>query len=349
MFQAILPRPSRVSRVLLTVVAAAGIAGSIAAVAPAKHLAPGISFRISSTLRIYPGDVPRGQDDEVMRGRGVAVGGHSRIEFLAYTPAPQGVTTDDFLIGLDSGKVYLLHSADQRFTSSDDTFGGPGIIPLSKNMGAGLGRGGPGGPPGGVDRGGAGGGGRRGGGGGPPGGGAPGGGRGGRGRGRGGASGVLSQMQILNVTFNVEKLGTAEVLDGRPTTHYRITSDYRVVWGEVTFPAHAVTEVWTAALPTAIPNPFEPLIVADQSTDGPLIEYALKLRAVRAQFEGTPVKVITTTTFSEIANIVGLTQYVLPDSPNPKVTVVQQTQITNIAPADVDPKLMIVPENSGAE
>jgi hypothetical protein len=156
-------------------------------------------------------------------------------------------------------------------------------------------------------------------------------------------------MQILNVSFNVEKLGAAEVLDGRPTQHYRITSDYRVVWGEVTFPAHAVTEVWTAALPTTIPNPFEPLIVADQSTDGPLIEYALKLRAVRAQFEGTPVKVITTTTFSEIANIVGLTQYVLPDTPNPKVTVVQQTQITNIAPADVDPKLMIVPENSGAE
>lgn len=345
MFQDIIRRPARTSRVLITVAAVAGLAGSIAAVAPARRLAPGVSFKISSTLRIYPGDVPRAQTDEAMRGRGVALGGHSRIEFLAFTPAPSGVTTDDFLIGLDSGKVYVLHSADQRFTSSDDTFGGPGIIPLSKNMGAGLGRG-AGGPPGGVDRGGAGGGGgRRGGGGGPPGGGGA---RGGRGRGRGGASGVLAQMQLLGVTFNVEKLGAGEELDGRPTQHYRITSDYRVVWGEVTFPAHAVTEVWTSALPTAIPNPFEPLIVADQSTDGPLIEYALKLRAVRGQLEGTPVKVITTTTFSEIANIVGLTQYVLPDTPNPKVTVVQQTQITNITPADVDPHLFIVPDNSGA-
>jgi hypothetical protein len=335
----------RASRLLIGISAIAGLAGSIAAVAPTHRLAPGVSFKISSSLRIFPGEVPRGQDDQVMRGRGVAAGGHSRIEFLAFTPAPQGVTTDDFLISLDSGKVFVLHAADQKFTSQDDTFGGPGIIPLSRNMGAGVGRGpgGPGGP------GGGGGGGRRGGGGPPPGGGGRAGGfggRGGRGRG-GGASGVLAQMQLLNVNFNVEKLGAGEVMDGRPTQHYRITTDYRVVWGEVTFPAHAVTEIWTAALPTQIPNPFEPLIVADQSTDGPLIEYALKLRAARAQFEGTPIKVVTTTTFSEIANIVGLTQYVLPDDKDPKVTVIQQTQITNIAAAEVDPKLFVVPENAG--
>lgn len=346
MFKEIARYPIRASRVLVGGIAIGGLAASIAAVAPVRKLAPGLSFRISSSLRIYPGDTPRGQDDEVMRGRGVAVGGHSRIEFLAYTPAPQGVTTDDFLIGLDSGKVFVLHSSDKHYTTSDDVFGGPGIIPLSRNMGAGFGRGGgANGPPGGVDRGGGGGGGRRGGGGGPPGGGGFPGGRGGRGRGRGGgASGVLSQMQILNVNFNVEKLGT-ETVDGRATQHYKITSDYRVIWGEVNFPAHAVTEVWTAALPTAIPNPFEPLIVADQSTDGPLIEYALKLRAVRAQLEGTPIKVITTTTFTEIDNIVGLQQYLVPDAPSQKVTVVQQTQITGITPADVDPHLMIVPEN----
>ena len=345
---AVLGHPIRASRLTLGLIAVAGAAGSIAAVRPIHTFAPGVSFRISSSLRIYPGDVPRGQDDQVMRGRGVATGNHSRIEFLAFTPAPNGVTTDDFLIALDSGKVFVQHPADQKFTSMDDTFGGPGIIPLSRNMGAGVGRGprGDGGPPGG-----GGGGGRRGGGGGPPGGGGgrPGGfgGRGGRGRG-GGASGVLSQMQILGVNFNVEKLGAGDAIENRPTQHYRITTDYRVIWGEVTFPAHAVTEVWTTALATQIPNPFEPLIVADQSTDGPLIEYALKLRAVRAQLEGTPIKVITTTTFTQIADIAGLTQYVLPDSKDPKITVVQQTQITNIADADVDPHLFIVPENTGA-
>ena len=103
--------------------------------------------------------------------------------------------------------------------------------------------------------------------------------------------------------------------------------------------------MWTAKLPTTVPNPFEPLIVADQSTDGPLIEYALKLRAVRAQLDGTPVKVVTTTTFTEIGDIVGLRAY-LGNDPTvaPKLTVVQQTQITNIQPADVDLKLFVVSE-----
>ena len=100
------------------------------------------------------------------------------------------------------------------------------------------------------------------------------------------------------------------------------------------------------ALPTAIPNPFEPLVVAEQSTDGPLIEYALKLRAIRAQLEGTPIKVVTTTTFTEIGDVVGLRSYIGndPTITNPKLTVVQQTQITNIAPADVDPKLFVIPD-----
>ena len=118
------------------------------------------------------------------------------------------------------------------------------------------------------------------------------------------------------------------------------------MWGGDAFPAHAVTEIWTAVLPMKIPNPFEPLIVAEQSTDGPLIEYALKLRAIRAQIEGTPIKVITTTTFSGIRDVVGLQSYVAADPTMDKVTVVQQTQLTSIQPADVDAKLLVVPDSS---
>src|SRR5262245_38310947 len=66
----------RASRVLIGVAVLAGLGGSIAAVVPTPPV-PGLSFRISSSLRIYPGDVPRGQDDQVMRGRGVAAGGRS--------------------------------------------------------------------------------------------------------------------------------------------------------------------------------------------------------------------------------------------------------------------------------
>jgi hypothetical protein len=335
----------RALRATACVAAVAGVAVSLGAVRPIRSPAPGVSFRISSSTKIYGGDAPRGQDDEVMRGRGVAADNKARVEFLAFTPAPQGMTTDDFVIALDSGKAFVLHNAAQRFTPAENLFGGPGIVALSRTMG---GRGGfPG--FGGGDRGGGGGGGAagrggRGGGGGPPGGarGARGGGRGGRGR--GGMSGLIDQLEILNVEFKVEKLGE-EQFDGRATQHIRITTDYRVLWGDQAFPAHAVTEMWTAKLPTTIPNPFEPLIVADQSNDGPLIEYALKLRAVRAQLEGTPVKVMTTTTFTEIGDIVGLRAYVGNDpTVTPKLTVVQQTQITNIQPADVDLKLFVVNE-----
>ena len=187
------------------------------------------------------------------------------------------------------------------------------------------------------------------GGGGGGGGGNPG--RGGRGRGRGSVGqGFLNQINLLDVSFKVEKLGADSAIDGRPTQHYRITSDYRVVWSDQAFPAHAVTEIWTiAGLPTQIPNPFEPLIVADQSTDGPLIEYALKLRAARSQIEGTPIKVVTTTTLANIRDIVGLQSFVADDPTVDKLTIVQQTQITNIQPADVDPKQLDVPDLSGTD
>jgi hypothetical protein len=319
---------------------------SVAALRPTWHRVAGLAFRVSASTRIYAGDNPQGTDDEIMRGRGVAAENHSRIEFLAFTPAPQGITTDDFLIALDSGKVFVEHPSSSQYTPADDMLGGPGVVALARIMG---GRGG-GGFPGGGRAGGARGN-RGGGGGGRPGGrGGARGARGGRGRG-GGASGLLEQMELLNVTFKLDKLGAGETIDNRPTQHYRITTDYRIVWADQGFPAHAVTEIWTTPLPTAIPNPFEPLVVADRSTDGPLIEYGLKLRAIRAQLEGTPIKVVTTTTLSDIRDVVGLSAYVGndPADPNPKVTIMQQTQITSIAPADVDPKLFVVPDpNQGS-
>ncbi len=343
----------RASRAGVAVAGAAGLFAALAAFRPLTHIAPGLSFRVSSAVQVYPGDTPRGQDDEVMRGRGVAVNDRSRIEFLAYTPMPANVTSDDYLIGADSGKVFIYHSGSQTFAPANDVFGGPAVVAIGRVRGGGAG-GGRGGNPGDPNGGGAGRAGRGGrGGGGGGGGGNPGGaprGGGGRGRGRGSVGqGFLSQINLLDVSFKVEKLGADSAIDGHPTQHYRITSDYRVVWADQAFPAHAVTELWTTTLPTRIPNPFEPLIVADQSTDGPLIEYALKLRAARSQVEGTPIKVVTTTALSNIRDIVGFQSFVADDPTVDKLTIVQQTQITNIQPADVDPKAVDVPDLSGAE
>jgi hypothetical protein len=136
-------------------------------------------------------------------------------------------------------------------------------------------------------------------------------------------------------------------MDGRPTKHTRITSTYRVLWGDQNVPATAVTDVWTADLPTAIPNPFEPLIVTEQSSDGPLIEYALKLRAVRAQLSGTPIKVVTTTTFTGVADVPGFQSIVGGDPPADTLTVIQQTEIRSVQAVDVDPKI-VTPPSSGA-
>jgi hypothetical protein len=332
-------------RVGLGILASVAVIATTAATHPGSLFVPGLAFRISSSTKVYGGDTPRGQDDEVMRGRGIAANNHSRIEFLAFTPAPQGVTTDDYVIAVDSGKAFVYHSNTKTYTPANDVFGGPAVIALGRVLGGG----GRGGFPGGGDPNGGGGarGGRGGGGGGGR-GGPPGGARGGRGRGRGGVgAGFLDQLELLDVSFKVEKLGAGEVIDTRPTEHYRVSADYRVVWGGQAFPAHQDTEIWTAALPMQIPNPFEPLIVADQSTDGPLIEYALKLRAARRQIEGTPVKVVTTTTFSDIKEVVGFQGYVGPDQTNDKVTVVQQTALTGISPTDVDPKLITVPDSIG--
>jgi hypothetical protein len=314
-----------------------------AAVAPAVNRIPGLNFRISASTKIYAGDTPPAQDNEVMRGRGVAVNDRSRIEFLAFTPLPSDLTTDDFLIGLDSGKVVALHSASNRYTPANDIFGGPAVVALGRVMGGAgrLGAAGPAGADG--DAANSADGGR-----------TPRGGRGGRGfsgaRGRGGrgrgsvGQGFMNQIDLLDVKFNVEKLGDGGVIDGRPTQHYRVTADYRILWGDQGLPAHAVTEIWTTALPTKIPNPFEPLVVADQSTDGPLIEYALKLRSARAQIDGVPIKVVTTTTLTGIHDIVGFQSFVTDNPSVDKLTIVQQTQITGIAPADVDPALVKVPD-----
>ncbi len=338
----------RFARHLAGFAAVIGLLGTTAARLPDAKVAPGVSFRISTATKVYPGDTPRSQDDEVMRGRGVAVNGRARIEFLAFTPAPQGVTIEDFLIAADSGHSFILHTNNQRYTPSDDVFGGPAVVALNRVLGGGggFGFGGPGG-----DNAGGGGAGRAGraGRGGPPGGGGGGGGnaRGGRGgRGRGGLGGFLGQVELLDVVFKLEKLGAGETIDGRPTQHVRITTDYRILWGDQGIPAHAVTEMWTAQLPAAIPNPFEPLVVADQSNDGPLIEYALKLRNIRAQLEGSPVKVVTTTTLSGVRDVIGFQGLMGNDPTVDRLTVVQQTEIRNVQAADVDPKLVAVPDNA---
>jgi hypothetical protein len=334
-----------------------GLAALVAGSRPFARATPGLSFRISSSTRLSMGENAggTGQDNEIMRGRGVAIGNRMRIELLAMSPLPDGVTLNDFIFALDSGRVVVLHSNNQTVTPANDLFGGPAIVALARGGGGGrgFGDGGPGGGGGGGRA--AGGRGDRGGGGG---GGIGGGraGRGGRGPGRGFGRGILGQIQLRDVNFTIEKLGAGEQIDGRDTKHYRVTSDYKIAWSDQVIDAHAVTEIWSAALSVPIANPFEPLPVYEPEPDGPMIEYAAKLTRIRSQVEGVPIKVVTTTTLKGLQNVPGLrgrggagggggeaTGGTEADDPRGVMTVVQTTAITGIKETDVDEKLFVLP------
>jgi hypothetical protein len=164
---------------------------------------------------------------------------------------------------------------------------------------------------------------------------------------------MLDQVQLRDVTFNIEKLGDGEAIDGRATKQYRITADYKVAWSDQIVDAHAVTEIWAAALPIAIANPFEPLPVYEPESDGPMIEYAAKLARIRSQVEGVPIKVVTTTTLTGLQNVVGQRGGggggSETEDPQPRgvLKVVQTTSITGIKESDVDEKLMTAAEPRG--
>ena len=323
----------------------AGLAALVAASRPAARGIAGLSFRISSSTRIAMGEnAPAGQDNEIMRGRGIAAGNRMRIELLAMSPLPDGVTLNDFIFALDSGRVVVLHSNNQTVTSANDLFGGPAIVALARTgggrgFGGGDAAGGRGGDAGGRAFGGRG---DRGGGGGVGGGF---GGRGGRGRGRGFSRGLLGQVQLRDVTFAIEKLGAGEPIEGRETKHYRIAADYKIAWTDQTVDAHAVTEIWSATLPVAITNPFEPLSVYEPEPDGPMIEYAAKLTRIRAQVEGVPIKVVTTSTLTGLQNVAGLRGSAAAGADTEElrgvVKFVQTTTITGIKETDVDQKLLM--------
>jgi hypothetical protein len=319
---------------------AAALAAPAVGVRPAALAAQavqGLSFSISSSTRVSIGETVGRADDQIIRGRGVATGKHARIELLVLSPLPDNMTLDDYLLALDSGRVVVVRPASENYMEASEMFGGPGVSALGRLAAGGRGFGGGG-------RGGRGGfAGARGGGGG--GGGA----RGGRGRGgaRGGARGFLEQVNVRDVKFEIEKLGAGDPIDGRPSRHYKITADYRMVWGNQGSDAHAVTEIWSVDLPVQIPNPFEPLTTVETVSDSPLFEYALKLARFRSQVEGAPVKVVTTTTLTGVEQLAGLPGFgVGGDGATGPTTlqIVQQTTISSIKPADVDPSQLMIPQ-----
>src|SRR5439155_3176492 len=123
------------ARRILGAALAVGTAPALGAQA-APHTVPGVSFHISSSTRISATENAGGQDDQMVRGRGVAANGRARIELLAAVPLPNGLTLDDQLLALDSGRVVAIR-ANGSSLPMNDQFGGPGILALARSGGGG--------------------------------------------------------------------------------------------------------------------------------------------------------------------------------------------------------------------
>lgn len=304
---------------------------------------PGLSFRINASYRIGAGDKAPEQASWLVRGRGVAANDKARVELLTMTPMPDGTTLDDYIIAADSNRAFLVHPAKKSYTDVSETMAGPALAVVSADAGRGFGARGAARAAGGGAFGG-----RRGGGG-PPGGGGGGGGRGGAGGGRRGRGGRIADwypnLQLRDVTLKLDTLGAGEAIESRPTQHYRITADYTAEWSGETVHAHAVSEVWTTNLTTKIPNPFDPTSSGPPATEGPHLEYTLRLMVLKRKIEGTPIKVVTTTQITGLDQVDGVPG--LPTGGDPPVTmatIVQTAEITGIKEAQVDETQLVVPE-----
>ena len=325
------------------------VATSSAWRAPARSApVPGLSFRLNASVRVGAGETAPDQASFVVRGRGVAANNMAHIELLTISPQPDNYTLDDYIVARDSNRAFLIHPSKKSYSDVSETYAGPALAVVSASAGGGRGAGGRGaGRPGGGGPPGGGFGGRGGAGGGRGGGNAAGGNRAGGGRrGRGTSiAGWYGDLQMRNVSLKLDTLGAGEAIEGRATQHYKFTADYDNEWGGQQIHTHAVSEVWTTNLTTNIPNPFDPTSSGPPATEGPHLEYTLRLMIAKRKMDGTPIKVVTTTTVSGLDQVDGVPG--LPTGGDPPVkmaTIVQTTEITNIKEAQVDDAQLVIPD-----
>ncbi len=270
--------------------AATGAAGLIAP----SHAPPavkGVTYRVKIETRIpnfaFGGGGGGGGSDVGGGGGGGFLGGlgggigqlvrvelagdRAKVEFQVGNP-PGSSITDYYVLLLDSNKMYRVSPDEQTF--SDATL-------------APSGRGGRG-------AGGFGGGANRGNRGGTGNGGDNANGRGGRGGGNINPMQVLTDAVVTDAKTNVEDLGAGDVIEMRPTKHYKITADYGFKLYGQPREGKTVTEIWTVDIPQRIVNPFEAVTASGDS--GTMADVTRRLIAEARKIPGAPVKVVTTQT-----------------------------------------------------
>lgn len=102
---------------------------------------------------------------------------------------------------------------------------------------------------------------------------------------------------ITDLTVKIDSLGPGEVIDGRPTRRYRITSQFNLTMGEGVATSRGVTDLWQAEIDSKIPNPFVGL-GGDPSPADPLKKLNAALTSIKQQLPGVTVKSETAATLS---------------------------------------------------
>lgn len=100
---------------------------------------------------------------------------------------------------------------------------------------------------------------------------------------------------VTNLTVRLDSLGPGEVIEGRPTRRYRITSQFNLTTGEGVAVSRSVTDLWQAELDSKIPNPFVGL-GGDPSPTDPLQKLNAALRSLH--LPGVTIKSETAATLS---------------------------------------------------
>jgi hypothetical protein len=242
-------------------------------------------------------------------------GDRAKIEFQVGNP-PGSSITDYYVMILDSNKVY-------RVSPDVQTFSDASLAPNAggRRGGAGANRGNRGGNNNVGDYAN---------------------GRGGRGGGNINPMQMLTDAVVTGVTTSVEDLGAGDVIEARPTKHYKITVDYNFKLYGQPRQAKTVAEIWTVDIPQRIINPFEAVTASADS--GTVADVTRRLIAEAIKIPGAPVKVVTTQTVPVSAVGGDQVEVTAAGGVPQTVSIVRTTTLTAIKEADIDEADLKVPD-----
>jgi hypothetical protein len=138
---------------------------------------------------------------------------------------------------------------------------------------------------------------------------------------------VMAMASISDVAVNVQSLGAGDTTEGRPTTRYKLTSQYVMQVMGTAVNMSNESDILTAQLPVTLNMPLSGSLPKSMAT-GPFADLFTKMSDAQKQISGAPIRVNTN------INIAGPMT----------MSMTQSWQLTDVRPVDVDEKALQIPE-----